>query len=214
VPPSPGVAAVAFDLGGVLADFGGVAPMRALAGIDSDAELWERWLSCEPVRRFERGAGSAEEFATALVAEWQLAVEPDRFLADFRGWLVGPYDGAEALVKEVKAQVPVACLSNTNRVHWEAGAAQWPLLHLFDRTFLSFELGLVKPDREIFEHVVQELELPADRVLFLDDNEINVMAAREVGLCAERVAGVDEARVVLEAAGLDQHATSPAFGAE
>jgi hypothetical protein len=34
-----GVDAVIFDLGGVLADFGGVGPMRALAGIDTDEEL-------------------------------------------------------------------------------------------------------------------------------------------------------------------------------
>ena len=132
----------------------------------------------------------------------KLGVEPDRFLADFRGWLVGPYDGAEQLLKEVKAQVTVACLSNTNRVHWEAGAAHWPLFNLFDRAFLSFELGLVKPDREIFEHVIQKLDLPAEQVLFLDDNEINVVAAREVGLRAERVAGVAAARAALEAAGL------------
>jgi putative hydrolase of the HAD superfamily len=131
VPPDADVAAVVFDLGGVLADFGGVAPMRTLAGFDSDAELWERWLSCEPVRRFERGAGSAEEFAAALVAEWQLAVEPDRFLADFRGWLVGPYDGAEALVKEVKAQVPVACLSNTNRVARDEPGVRGGMRRLF-----------------------------------------------------------------------------------
>jgi putative hydrolase of the HAD superfamily len=193
------VRCVVFDLGGVLADFGGVAPMRALAGIDSDTELWERWLSSEPVRRFERGAGTAEEFAAALVAEWELGIEPEGFLADFRGWLLGPYAGAELLVVETRQQVTVACLSNTNRVHWEAGAAQWPLLGLFDRAFLSFELGLVKPDREIFEHVVEELGVPADRVLFLDDNEINVVAAHEVGLRAERVAGVEQARAALAA---------------
>lgn len=199
-----GVEAVVFDLGGVLADFGGVGPMRSLAGIDSDAVLWERWLACEPVRRFERGVGSPEEFAAALVEEWRLPVEPQRFLADFRGWLVGPYDGATELVEGVGTRVTVACLSNTNRVHWEAGAARWPLLGLFDHAFLSFELGLVKPDREIFEHVVAELALPPEQVLFLDDNEINVVAARQVGMRAERVAGVEQARATLASVGLGQ----------
>jgi putative hydrolase of the HAD superfamily len=202
VPASRAVEAVVFDLGGVLADFGGVAPMRALAGIDSDAELWERWLASEPVRQFERGTGTAEEFAAALVAEWGLDVEPEGFLADFRGWLLGPYAGAEQLVSETRQHVPVACLSNTNRVHWEAGASQWPLLSLFDRAFLSFELGLVKPDREIFEHVVEELGVPAGQVLFLDDNEINVVAAREVGIRAARAAGVEQARAVLQSEGI------------
>jgi glucose-1-phosphatase len=101
-----------------------------------------------------------------------------------------------------KSSVPVAVLSNTNRVHWEAGAAQWPLLQMFDRAFLSFEIGMVKPDPEIFEHVVAALEIDADRVLFLDDNQLNVDQARASGLRAERVVGVSEAGEALVAAGV------------
>jgi hypothetical protein len=47
---------VLFDLGGVLIELGGVAAMMELAGIDTDDELWLRWLSCRWVRTFERGA--------------------------------------------------------------------------------------------------------------------------------------------------------------
>jgi len=190
--------AVVFDLGGVLADFGGVAPMRALARIDSDVELWRRWLTCEWVRRFERGHCSADEFAAGFVEEWQLDADPDKFMTDFSSWLVGPYDGATELVRDVSTVAVVACLSNTNAVHWQAGAAQWPLFGLFDRSFLSFEMGMVKPDIEIFEKVVTELDVPPERVLFLDDNDLNVQAAQQVGICAFEVHGVAEARAVLE----------------
>ncbi|MDQ1697635.1 MAG: glucose-phosphatase [Frankiaceae bacterium] len=191
-----------FDLGGVLADFGGVGPMRDLAGIDSDEELWRRWLACESVRAFERGHCTPEDFATGLVAEWELTVQPADLLAAFRGWLVGPYAGAEDLVRQVGETVTVACLSNTNAVHWEAGASRWPMLAEFDRTFLSFQIGLVKPDREIFQHVVTELGLPARQVLFLDDNEVNVEAALDVGMQAQRTAGVAAARAAIIEAGV------------
>lgn len=200
--PATEISAVVFDLGGVLADFGGVGPMRELARIDSDEALWRRWLSCEHVRRFERGGCSAEDFAAGLVAEWELDIEPSQFLADFSTWLAGPYDGALELVETVRQQAAVACLSNTNAVHWEAGASQWPLLKAFDRTFLSFQLGLVKPDTEIFERVVSDLGVPAERILFLDDNQINVDAARTVGIRAEQVQGVDQARAAVTAAGV------------
>jgi HAD superfamily hydrolase (TIGR01509 family) len=192
-----GIDAVVFDLGGVLADFGGVGPMRTLARIDTDAELWSRWLTCEWVRRFERGHCSADEFAVGLLEDWRIDVEPAAFLADFSDWLVGPYDGAAELVRDASAVAVVACLSNTNAVHWQAGAAQWPLLHLFDQTFLSFQLGMVKPDDEIFERVVTDLGTTPNRVLFLDDNELNVSAARRVGLQALEVRGVEEARAAL-----------------
>ena len=46
---------VLFDLGGVLIQPGGVASMRALSGIESDEELWTRWLACRWVQRFEAG---------------------------------------------------------------------------------------------------------------------------------------------------------------
>jgi glucose-1-phosphatase len=193
---------VVFDLGGVLAEFGGVARMRALSGIDDDEELWRRWLTCDWVRRFERGQCTADAFAAGVVTDWELAVTGEAFLAEFREWLVGPLPGAEDLVAVTKTSVPVAVLSNTNQVHWAAGAAQWPLLAMFDRTFLSFEVGMVKPDPEIFEHVVAALEVDPDRVLFLDDNTLNVDQARASGLRAQRVVGVSEAREALVAAGV------------
>jgi HAD superfamily hydrolase (TIGR01509 family) len=74
---------------------------------------------------------------------------------------------------------------------------------LFDHRFLSHELGLVKPDREIFEHVLARLGCPADRVLFLDDNLINVEGARAAGLHAERARGLAEVRSALARHGLE-----------
>ena len=193
---------VVFDLGGVLAEFGGVERMRLLSGIHDDDELWRRWLTCDWVRRFERGACTADAFAAGVVADWELAVTGEAFLTEFREWLVGPMPGAEELVADTKASLPVAVLCNTNQVHWEAGAHAWPLLRMFDRAFLSFEIGMVKPDAEIFHHVVSALEVDAGSVLFLDDNQMNVDQAREAGLWAERVVGVSAAREVLVAAGV------------
>ncbi|HET6817624.1 MAG TPA: HAD family phosphatase [Mycobacteriales bacterium] len=193
---------VVFDLGGVLADFGGLGPLRQMSGIESDEELWRRWLTSEPVRRFESGLGSDEEFAAALVVDWQLPITPDELLEMFPGWLVGAYDGAVELVRETAQHARVACFSNSNRLHWEAGVERWPLLKEFDRAFVSFEIGAVKPDPEAFEIVVRELAVPASRTLFLDDNQLNVDAALSVGMRAQRVRGVDGARAALVDVGL------------
>jgi putative hydrolase of the HAD superfamily len=192
-----GIDAVIFDLGGVLADFGGVGPMRDLAGIDSDDEVWRRWLTCPWVRRFERGGCSPEEFAAGVVSDWALPVGPQAYLEGFRSWLAGPFPGAEELVRAVGQRVPVGCLSNTNRLHWEDGACRWAVVELFDYRFLSFELGLVKPDPDVFEHVVRTVGASPGRLLFLDDNALNVEAAREIGLTGLRVRGVEEAQRAL-----------------
>jgi glucose-1-phosphatase len=193
---------VLFDLGGVLIDFGGVEPMKSLAGITSDDELWRRWLECPWVRGFERGRCSADEFAAGVVADWRLPVAPADFLDAFRRWPRAPLPGADALVREVRRVVRVGCLSNTNALHWHDHFGRWPVLDGFDARFLSFEMGCIKPDREMFDRVSAELQTPGDRVLFLDDNAINVDAAVAAGMRATRVRGVDDARRALTAAGV------------
>lgn len=193
---------VLFDLGGVIVELGGVGSMMDLAGIGSDDEVWRRWLSCPWVRKFERGWCSIDEFAAGMVDEWALPVEPDEFLALFSAWPRGVFDGAEELVNAVRERVSVGCLSNTNEVHWNDQRDRWGLGAMFDVHFLSHELGLVKPDRELFEHVTGALEVAPDQVLFLDDNTINVDGARAAGLVASHVRGVDQARAALASHGV------------
>lgn len=188
---------VIFDLGGVVLELGGVGAMRRLAGIDSDEELWRRWLACRWVRAFERGHCSAAEFAAGVVDDWSLTISPVRFLDEFRGWIGGPMPGAEDLVTDVARRLPVACLSNTNAEHWAAGSSNWELLGLFDHRFLSFEMGLVKPDPEVFSHVCAALGVEPSRAAFLDDNALNVEAAVQAGLRAKVARGVAEARSAL-----------------
>lgn len=193
---------VLFDLGGVLIDPGGVAPMRALTGIDSDDELWTRWLQCRWVRRFEAGRCTPEEFAAGVVGDWELALEPAAFLEQFRSWPGPPYPGAAELVADVGEVLPVACLSNTNATQWGANETVAAVTGSFALQFLSFELGMVKPDREIFDAVAARLPVARGHVLFLDDNAANVDAAGAAGYVACQVRGVDEARGALAAAGL------------
>jgi putative hydrolase of the HAD superfamily len=200
--PGNAVEFVLFYLGGVLIELGGVATLQEMAGIASDDDVWHRWLASPWVRRFETGRCSAVEFSVGVVAEWQLDLPPERFLEVFRDWPIGPYPGAQDLVDEVQRSVPVGCLSNTNSMHWEHQSAMWPLLDGFDRTFLSFELGLVKPDVDIFQAVADQLPVDRARVLFLDDVALNTDAARNFGFRSEQVRGPEECRTVLAAVGL------------
>lgn len=55
---------------------------------------------------------------------------------------------------------------------------------LFDRSFYSHELGVMKPDPRYFETIVEELSYDAHQMLFIDDREPNVAAAETVGLQA------------------------------
>ncbi len=193
---------VLFDLGGVLIRPGGVASMRALSGIDSDEALWARWLSCRWVRRFEAGLCTPQEFADGMVADWGLELGPAAFLEEFARWPEPPFEGAVELVDQVQTRVPTAFLSNMNSFQWAANYEGIPLTEAFAFRFLSFELGLVKPDPAIFDAVAARLPVPRHHVLFLDDNAVNVEAAEEAGFAAEHVRGLEAARAALMAAGV------------
>ena len=52
---------------------------------------------------------------------------------------------------ETRAAARIGCLSNTNAFQWAAHFGTFPLIGAFEFRFLSFELGLVKPDPAIFD---------------------------------------------------------------
>jgi putative hydrolase of the HAD superfamily len=193
---------VLFDLGGVLVELGGVDRFGGLIGETDESEIWRIWLGSHWVRRYERGRCTREEFALGMVAEYRLGVGPEVFLEEFLHWPQGLISGALDLVEDLTSHVRPACLSNTNELHWNEQVDAHLLHDLFETRFLSHELGLVKPDREIFEHVVDGLGCDPSEVLFLDDNQLNVDGARSVGLNAHRVTGVGDSRAVLADKGL------------
>lgn len=193
---------VLFDLGGVLTEFRGAAALKQLTGARSEQEIWNRWLRSPWVRRFEAGDCSPREFADGVVTEWDLQLSPEQFVEAFTYWLQDPFEGAEQLVRDTSRRATVGCLSNTNSLHWRHVIGRWPMLDLFTHRFLSFELGMVKPDREIFQYVTTSLGVDPKQILFLDDNMPNVESARACGMHSDPVRGVAQARLALQARGL------------
>jgi HAD superfamily hydrolase (TIGR01509 family) len=186
---------VLFDLSGVLADFRGAHALGELIGLP-EQDVWPRWLRSPWMRRFDLDQCSAQEFSAGVVEEWELPMTPGEFLKAFSGWMIGPYAGARELVAETRSAVTVGCLSNMNPIHWHE-IWNWPLMRQFDRRFVSCEIALVKPDAKIYEYVTDFLVIDLDRILFLDDNLINVEAAVDCGFRAAHVRGVPGARRAL-----------------
>ena len=188
---------VLFDLGGVLVRLGGLSAMQGLARAPSDEELWDRWLACPWVRSMQRGQCQPDDFAVGVVSDLALTISPTEFLERFRWWPEGLFDGAAELVNTVRGRVRVGCLSNTNAVHWDQLRASWRVDQLFDVVFLSHEMGLLKPDREIFERVSSVAGCANEHIAFLDDSANNVDQAVSMGFQARKVTEVDQARAVL-----------------
>jgi len=194
---------VLFDVGGVLVEPSGVATMLAWMHNNISAEqLWRMWLTSSCVRAFETGRLSPEAFADQVIAEFGLPVPAEVFLEEMTRWSVTLFPGAIELVEQVPPQYLRATLCNTNVIHWKYLMRNKGLSRAFPHHFASHLIGKIKPDAEAFQHVTEALRCEPREVIFLDDNDTNVVAAESLGMQAVRVRGIGEAKQALVACGV------------
>jgi len=187
-----------FDVGGVLVQLSGVKTMLEWMGETATSEeMWHMWLHSTPVREFERGRMGAAEFAAAVTTEFRLPVQPQEFLDSFTGWVTGLYPGTLEMLAQIPSSYQRAVLSNSNVLHWTRVIDDLRLGAAFEHQFVSHLTGRIKPDADAFQGVVESLGCRPKDVLFLDDNILNIEAAKRFGMQAIRVQGIGETRAAL-----------------
>ncbi len=181
------------DMGGVLVQVDADRKLDAWTGGRlAAADFWPLWLNSPTVKRFESGQTSGSAFAREAVEEFGLDMSPEAFLEDFAGWLTTPFPGAIELLDRLRPQYRLACLSNSSSVHWPILEKLFDTAHRFEVVFPSYQLGVLKPDPEIFRIVKRRLTVPPKDIWFFDDNLVNVDAARAEGFSAWQVRGAHE----------------------
>lgn len=193
--------AIVFDMGGVLVELG---PLTEILGDDPLApeEFWNRWLRSPAVRDFERGRCSPDEFGERIVVELGLSFDGPEMVRRFAQWPKGLFAGAQALIEDLPDHLEIGVLSNTNALHWNGQKQHTEVQALFSRTYLSYMLDMVKPDREVFDHIIADLGCAAGDVVYFDDNQMNVDAAVAAGLTASLARSPEDCRSELTALGL------------
>lgn len=197
----PGI--LLFDMGGVLVRWDGIDAIRGLMKEPVERDVAIRfWLHSSWVRQYERGLCSSSEFAQGVVREFNLDISPDEFLVIFDSWVPAPFPGAFDLIDSLAPHFTLACLSNTNELHGRKIRHDFGFESRLKPSYFSYELGLVKPDPSVFSYVIKDLACAPREILFFDDTAECVVAARESGLQAEQVQGVEGIREVLVTRGL------------
>lgn len=181
-----------FDFGGVLVDLDKQRCINAFAELGFDIVPYlGTFQQGGFFSDFERGEISVSEFCDILreksnnpnLSDAQIVGAWERYLLDV------PEERLEMLLR-LKEKYTLHVLSNTNPVHWDMavnGYFRYKGLQVedfFDKIFLSCELGVEKPEPEIFEKVVAGIGCAPDDILFFDDSEVNCEAARRCGLQA------------------------------
>lgn len=174
---------VIFDMGGVLHESTNVVTddLQEELGL-SQTQLREIWSKLMP--SLNTGEISEEYFWDQVRKKYgirKVSVDEDLLGRAFAKHLK-PYDIVESLVLELRADnLKVAVLSNTIESHAKILKAA-NKYEPFDVVFLSYEVGLRKPNVEIFKHALTELGIVPGEALFIDDDPRNVHAATGIGM--------------------------------
>lgn len=191
---------IVFDLGGVLLKLGD--PISTFGLPVDEQEFLMTWIMSPSVRALESGQIKGEEFARRMIAEMDLAMDWQELLKRFDNWPDGIYPETVDLLKRIPPHFTCAILSNTNAVHWRQADVPRIFSDRFDRYFLSYESGLLKPDKASFRQVIASYACPPEEILFFDDNSVNVAAAKDEGMASVRIQGPNELEAALIAAAI------------
>ncbi|WBM70632.1 glucose-1-phosphatase [Buttiauxella sp. WJP83] len=184
-----------FDLGNVIVDI----DFNRVMGVWSDysrvplANLQKSFVMGDAFKRHERGQISDEEFAQAVCDEMGMALSFDQFAAGWQAIFVGLRPEVIAVMNQLREQGHrVVVLSNTNRLHTYFWPAEYPQIALAaDKIYLSQEMGMRKPDAEIYQKLLETEGFSADQAVFFDDNADNIKGAQQLGITSILVTGKD-----------------------
>lgn len=180
-----------FDFGGVLVDLDKQKTVDAFAalGIDVRAHIRD-YVQGGPFALLESGAVTPREFLDILSRMSSHEVKPsDEQITDaWNQMLVRiPARRLQAL-KQLRNRYRVFLLSNTNTIHWEYSARNLFTVQggrvedYFEHIYLSCDLKMLKPGKEIFQEVLRRESLEAGETLFIDDSAANCAAASSLGI--------------------------------
>jgi putative hydrolase of the HAD superfamily len=187
-----GIKNIIFDLGGVILNLDnrrtedaftqlGVKNMRQYFGLGhADAFFKE----------YEVGKITDRQFIDSVRTMTGLDNVPDQAIVD--GWnallLDFPAERIQ-LLKHLAGSYRLFLFSNTNSLHLAALQQIYiqtfgpgALEDHFEKTYYSHLLGMRKPERESYEHILRENQLHGSETLFVDDAIVNVEGAEQAGL--------------------------------
>ena len=139
--------------------------------------------------QLEGGQVTAEEFVTELSRLVGKPLTHEQCLYAWLGYLKEiPQCNLDTIRRLREKGFRVCLLSNTNPFFFEwaeSGAFDnhgHPIRDYFDALYVSFRCKLMKPSREIYEHVLRSEGIRPEQLLFIDDSERNTEMAAALGI--------------------------------
>ena len=186
-----GIKAIIFDLGKVIIDLHydrTVIQLAKLSGLEV-AELNQFLVSSEVLKTFEIGGMPENDFREQVCTLLSIKLTDEEFDTIWNS-LLGEISKARLdKLLELKSEFKTFVLSNTNAIHLRSFNRTLYEAHGFEgidqlvhKAYYSHEVGMRKPNSNIYHFVLDEVGFAPKEVLFIDDRLDNIKGAREIGI--------------------------------
>lgn len=184
---------IVFDLGNVLIPFNYNLIIQRLNKIEVGLgkkfyDLYQKNYQIH--RQYERGTLSDTKFLDILLNWVDYKIGREEFCHVYSN-IFSENKKVTSLLPGLKKKYKLVLLSNTNHIHKKYGWANFPFLIYFDKQILSFEVGAVKPERQIYEATENFSKMPSNEHIFIDDILDYVNGAKVLGWDAIQFKGYE-----------------------
>lgn len=199
-PSDAEVRVVVFDWGGVILrivrDFAEALSRAGLPLRDEPMHPEARKARSALAQRYQRGELECDVFFAQLSQATAGLYSPDELRLVHRAWLIEEYPGVRALVEDLRRVpgVETALLSNTNAGHWSrhlpgpgGTAPDFPTIGLLHHRVASHLVRAAKPEEAIYRAIENVTGARGEQIVFFDDLEENIAAARGLGWRAVQI---------------------------
>lgn len=178
-----------FDLGGVIMDIrrkNCVKAFEELGMSDADTLLGE-YSQAGVFAGIENGSLSPAEFHDEIRRIIGRQVSDDEIDTAFQKFLIGIPRRRLVSLEDLHRQFNIYLLSNTNPIMWAGEISRnfrqegKDVDYYFDGICRSYEVGAMKPDRRIFQWVIDHFGIRPEETVFFDDSQTNIDAAETMG---------------------------------
>lgn len=196
------IKAIIFDLGGVLIDLNMKKCFENIKSLGVDIDMLNKSSNvdlqvkgatiCEGVTAsgmmhlYQVGKVSTDDFLGSILKMSDKGTTYQHVVDAWNSCLLTIPDYKLEFIKELRSEgYSTYLLSNTNDAHWkyiEKNSFPEPLDCYFDYCFLSQEMGMAKPNADIYESVLSQIPFAANECLFLDDSKANCETAESLGI--------------------------------
>ncbi len=176
-----------FDFGGVILDINPENTWNAF-GKFAPKERIQQVINSRLLETFETGKITAEELRELINQKLDEKIDDTTFDRAWNAMLIDYKPKRIEHIQWLKKRHRLFLLSNTNEIHYTFFSKKLEKEYgisfsdLFHHTYLSHEMGLIKPHAEIFSRVLIEQQLDPKKTLFIEDTRENADAAASLGI--------------------------------